>query len=155
MNRSIATLADVLGAVKLKEPVREPSLPKPTPKAERSKVVARPTREPINRQAALVIAPARCWLSQPPPEPGNANQHITEALRAVKNALQIERNARAQLADELHLLRLANRALRADNDKLRLEREQSNQYQMLQNEEISKLSRRLEQAAAVLGRATK
>ena len=150
MNRGIATLADVLGAVKLDRPLRQPSVPAPTPKPERSKVVARPTREPVNRQAALVLAPARCWLSQPPPAGPDPNQHITEALVAVRNALQIERNHRARLADEIHVLRTANAAVRKDNERLRVELGQAQQYQALLEEEIKTLTRQLEQAKAVL-----
>lgn len=83
-------------------PAHQPSLPAPrvTPKPETNKVVNDPTRTPVNKQAALILAPVNCWLSKPlPPEklPTPEDARVAE----LKAELKTERNTHAETRDSL------------------------------------------------------
>lgn len=92
-------LNDLLRDFKVQE--HKPSLPQQrhTPKPEKSKVMANPVRVPVNKQAAFVIKPTRCWLEQPLPEklPTKENRELAQ----LKAQLKEERNESALVRDDL------------------------------------------------------
>ena len=91
---------------------RTDSMPgqKATARAEKTKVVSRPTVTPINKQAALIIRPNRCWASQPiPDKPTSIDPKSLEQARA---ELKIERNDHARTRDDLGNCRAEIRQLR-------------------------------------------
>jgi len=90
---------------------------KRTPRPEKSKVVSVPVRAPVNKQAAMIIAPASCWLSKPLPEPKlpTREQHEIEKLRA---ELKSERNDHAATRDLLGQTRIELRRTRSDVARL-------------------------------------
>lgn len=94
-------LADFLRDLKL-APKHEPSLPAPraTPAPERNKVVDNPVRRPVNKQAALAIAPVNSWLSKPLPPEKLPDPESAEVAR-LKAELKIERNDHAATNDAL------------------------------------------------------
>lgn len=70
-----------------------------TPKSQKEKVVLNPVRQPINRQAALIMRPERDWIAQPTPDaPKTDYQKRSEELAAL---LKVERNDHASTKDEL------------------------------------------------------
>lgn len=91
----------------------KPSLPKvvTTPKPERNRVVS-PVRVAINKQAALLISPIRCWLSQPLQE----RPKVVDAkeIDRLKVELKIERNISAQVKDSLGQCRSQIKLLRQE-----------------------------------------
>lgn len=104
----INPLRDLLEGIKLREPDREYSLPSPrrTPPPEANKVIGSPDRTPINKQAALMISPMRCWLSQPIAEnrlPTREHKEIDQ----LKAELKTERNSHALTRDDLGNTRAA------------------------------------------------
>jgi septal ring factor EnvC (AmiA/AmiB activator) len=87
--------------------------PASTPRPERNKVVSRPVRAPVNKQAALLIAPNRSWVNQPPPMPPEKLK--TPADREVDRLtaeLKAERNAHATTRDHLGQCRQDIRSLK-------------------------------------------
>lgn len=95
--KTFKELADALRGTAQHKPSVPPSA---TPAPERNKVVSIPTRVPINKQAALLVSPIRCWLSQPlPPEKlPDPNQAKLDALKA---ELKTERNLHSITRDAL------------------------------------------------------
>lgn len=95
-------LSELLKDFRFPEPTRQPSLPSPriTPKPETNKVVNDPTRTPVNKQAALIISPVKCWLSQPLP-PEKLPSPESEEVAMLKAELKSERNAHADTRDSL------------------------------------------------------
>ena len=90
------------------------SLPvqKSTPVAEKTKVVSTPTKVPINKQAAMILRPNRCWISQPiPDKPKSREDKEIDRLNA---ELKAERNAHAGTRDDLGNTRAEVRRLRRD-----------------------------------------
>lgn len=84
MNRGLVRLDQILPGVGFFEPEPPKEIRAPNPKPP--KVIGDPTREPVNRQAALIIAPAH-WLHKPlPPEPAPVNE--LERLRAENATLK-------------------------------------------------------------------
>jgi septal ring factor EnvC (AmiA/AmiB activator) len=87
------------------------SLPaqKETPVAEKNKVVGKPTNVPVNRQAAMIMRPNRCWLSEPVPDKPKSKQD--KEVERLKADLKAERNSHASTRDDLgncrHDLRVA------------------------------------------------
>lgn len=113
------SLADLFKALKPETFTHKPALPaqQKTPGPERNKVVAIPTRHPINRQAGLMVSPVRGWIYQPlPPEklPTRESKEIEE----LKAALKIERNDHARTRDELAKTRARLRQTIALSEKL-------------------------------------
>lgn len=97
MNRGIVKISDLLPVGMLADLHERPS---PAPKPAPPRVIGDPTREPVNRQAALITAKAS-WLHQPmPPEPPPKRE--IETLR--------EENAR---------LKATNTSIIAENSTLR------------------------------------
>lgn len=89
----------------LRKPIpgqHKPSIPAParTPEPQKSKVISTPTREPINKQSALLLRPMRCWLSQPLPPEKLPSPH-EQAIEAARAELKIERNSHAETRDAL------------------------------------------------------
>lgn len=118
----INPIRELLRGVKVATANHSPSLPKPTPRPERNKVVSDPTRLPINRQAALLISPMRSWLYQPIPEPvlpTKENQEIERLARQLK----IERNEHALTRDTLGAARRKLSEANATIGELRKESE--------------------------------
>jgi peptidoglycan hydrolase CwlO-like protein len=99
-------------------PEHKPAIPSlaRTPKPERNKVVAIPTRTAINRQAALITRPEKCWLSQPLPPEKLPNPNQAE-LDQAKAELKIERNDHAVTRDELGSARQKIRDLKSGIDR--------------------------------------
>jgi len=115
---------------------RQPSLPRAqvTPAPERNKVVTIPTRSPINKQSALLIAPVKDWTAHPlPPEklPTPENAEIAR----LRNELKIERNAHAQTNDQLGKLRAELRLNKLNLQHLQT-RVESLQAQCLKKDQI-------------------
>ena len=109
----INNIGQLFKALRTPLPTHKPAVPSPsaTPKPERSKVVAIPTRTPINRQTAMVIRPANCWAERPLPPEKLPNPH-QEELDKVRADLKIERNAHAATRDELGTARSVIRELK-------------------------------------------
>lgn len=97
----INNLSDLLKDVKI-EPAHKPSIPNPTqtPKPEKTKVAKNPVRIPVNKQTALLVAPVRCWASQPIPDPPERKVD-PKAFAQVQADLKTERNDHAETRDEL------------------------------------------------------
>lgn len=95
------------------DPKRQPSLPpiQVTPKPQSNKVVGDPTRLPVNKQAAMIIAPVTSWLSKPLPPEKLPSPESAEVAR-LKAELKSERNdhaaTRDTLGEERRQLREAN-----------------------------------------------
>jgi len=105
----INRLSDLLKDVKLSEH-KPASPPKKTPLPIKSKVVGIPTRAPVNKQAALAIAPNKSWITQPLPPEKLKTPQDTEIER-LKAELKIERNLHAATTDELGASRQRVKAL--------------------------------------------
>lgn len=103
--QQINSLADALKGIEVPRE-HKPSLPAPkcTPAPQRGKVASNPTRQPINRQAAMILSPNRSWISQPlPPEKLPTPQD--KEIERLKADLKTERNSHAGTRDELGELR--------------------------------------------------
>lgn len=95
----------------------KPSVPPAqTPAPQRNKVAGIPTREPVNKQAALLLSPIRCWLSKPLPPQKLPDPRQAE-VDALKADLKIERNNHALTRDDLGVARAKIRELTALAEK--------------------------------------
>lgn len=115
MNRGMVTLAELLPGYGLPEPQpkSKKDLPPPAPVKPREKPMAMiggVPRDPINKQAAMVVAPATSWLSKPlPPEsaPNGDIERLTAENQTLKNtnqALVKENEALKRRLDNLETL---------------------------------------------------
>jgi len=120
----INSLAILLKDVRVVEREREhrPSLPATitTAKPQKTKVVGNPTREPVNRQSALLLRPERCWASQPLP-PAKLPNPFQPQMDALRAELKTERNEHALTRDHLGQCRAETRKLKADVQALQRE----------------------------------
>lgn len=133
---NLVRLADLLRGVTVAAEKASQPVQKSTPRPERQKVASKTPRDPINRQAALIVAPMRCWLSQPPHEKPGAPDNPEMVARIVE--LQ---NQSGALAAEIGLLRAKLKeivtpynealdkitALRAENRALKVALEKAEQ----------------------------
>lgn len=106
----INSLAKLLKDVAIPPKTDSTPVQKSTPKPVRTKVVSRPLLDPVNKQAALIIRPNRCWLSQPLPDQPKVIG--PKEYEQVKADLKIERNQHAKTRDDLGNCRNEIRQLR-------------------------------------------
>lgn len=98
---------------------------KTTPPPEKSKVVGKPVRSPVNRQTAMVIRPNKDWLTQPmppekPPAPRQAEiDELTAKLKAEHNAHALTRDRLGAARQALVLVKDRVAALEAAVEVLR------------------------------------
>lgn len=119
--KPINNLGALLGSFNVEQKSHAPSLPRPdrTPAPEKNKVVSIPVRVAINRQAALIISPVRCWLSQPLPDKLPTVEH--KEIGRLKAELKAERNAAAAVRDDLGNTRLKVREAHRLIERIQLE----------------------------------
>lgn len=118
-------LADHLKGLRTEE--HKPSLPavSKTPRSEASKVTSNPVRRAVNKQAAMIIAPVKCWLAQPlPPEKLPTAETIEIArlnavLKEERNAHAITRDALGTSRNQLHDAKIALSRLLTENQNLK------------------------------------
>jgi len=104
-----------LDALKLDEPAKQTNLPPVTvtPRPEKSQVVHRPVYKPVNRQAALIIAPNRNWLTQPAPDVSKPDE-LKRQLDRVTAKLKLAQNQIGELGAKLGNSFKARAELRAE-----------------------------------------
>lgn len=112
MNKGLVSFADQLDKVAL---TPEPEPPERTPAPMKQKVISVASREPINRQAALIIAKPPWWAKLEFDVPDRPPPVVTiEELRAAHRE-------NAKLARTIETLRKTNRKLLEDITKMRLQ----------------------------------
>ena len=112
--KGLVSFADQLDKVAL-TPEAEPPPHQRTPAPMKQKVTKVPTREPINRQAALILAKPPWWAKLEYDVPDRPAPTVTiEELRAAHQE-------NAELARTIETLRKTNRKLMEDITKLRLQ----------------------------------
>lgn len=101
--RSLATIGDLIGEISLKAEKKSEPVVRSTPKPEKSKVVFKFPRIPINKQADLIIAQYRSWISQPIPSVPTSVP--SDVVRELQNRIATLSNENGRLSAEIGLLR--------------------------------------------------
>jgi hypothetical protein len=104
MTRGLATIGDILPPIQLVVRV-DPPKPSPNKKSEPRKVIGDPTREPVNRETALLLRKAT-WIERPPWTPEPKLESINELKAELKEMKTKHQNLKMELeATRLRLVK--------------------------------------------------